>query len=432
MLNCLIIGSGVSGLATALALQRAGHSPVVFEAYGGPSDGVGGFLTLAVNGFDALDALGLKQAAAELGFSTPRMSMYLGSTGRHLIDFEFGGILPDGTTARTLTRSELYGLLRTEAMRRGIRIEYGKRLTSAAETADGVTALFDDGTSVGGDLLVGADGLRSVVRALIDPHAPEPRSIPLLNTGGIVPAGTLPAGTADTGAGLMKMIFGKRCFYCYMEDPDGRIWWFANPLQRASEDPSSLAPKELKDWLAGLVSADRTPMAAIIEATPDIIRPYSTFDFPTIPRWHSGRMVLVGDAAHAASPSSGQGASMAAEDAVTLGRALQDSGADTLTAEAIEAALARYEDERRERAEAVVEWGRRNAAPKVRGQIKRVFEDLILKAVFRKLSRKAAEDFDWIYRHHIDWEPTDGEPTDRERPDRDRIAAPGSARPRER
>jgi 2-polyprenyl-6-methoxyphenol hydroxylase-like FAD-dependent oxidoreductase len=178
-------------------------------------------------------------------------------------------------------------------------------------------------------------------------------------------------------------------------------------------------------------------MAAIIRATPDIIRPYSTFDFPTIPRWHRGRMVLVGDAAHAASPSSGQGASMAAEDAVTLGRALHDTGAGTLTAGAIEAALARYEDERRERAEAVVEWGRRNAAPKVRGQVKRVFEDLILKAVFRSMSRKAAEDFEWIYRHHIDWEPTDWEPVDREPTageptDRDRIVRPGSAPPRER
>jgi 2-polyprenyl-6-methoxyphenol hydroxylase-like FAD-dependent oxidoreductase len=408
MLQCLVIGSGVSGLATALSLQKAGHAAVVFEAYGGPSDGVGGFLTLAVNGFDALNTLGLKQPAGELGFSTPRMSMYLGSTGRHLIDFEYGGALPDGTTARTLTRSELYGLLRTEATRRGIRIEYGKRLNTVTEAPDGVTAVFDDGTSAGGDVLIGADGLRSAVRTLIEPGSPAPRSIPLLNTGGIVPAGALPAGTADTVPGHMKMVFGKRCFYCYMQDPDGRIWWFANPLQRSREDPSQLGPEELKDWLTGLVAGDRTPMASIVSASPDIIRPYSTFDFPSIPRWHRGRMVLVGDAAHAASPSSGQGASMAIEDAVTLGRALQDIKANTTGVGVVEAALTRYEAERRERAEAVVDWGRRNAAPKVRGQFSRLFEDLVLRAVFRSLSRKAAEDFDWIYRHHIQWEAKDG------------------------
>lgn len=422
MLQCLVIGSGVSGLATALALHKAGHAAVVFEGYGAPSDGVGGFLTLAVNGFDALDTLGLKSAAAELGFSTPRMSMYLGSTGRHLIDFEYGGALPDGTTARTLTRSELYGLLRTAATRRGIRIEYGKRLSGVTETPDGVTAVFDDGTSTGGDLLIGADGLRSTVRPLIEPRSPAPRSIPLLNTGGIVPSGILPAGTVDAAPGQMKMIFGKRCFYCYMQDPGGRIWWFANPLQRASEDPAQLAPAELKNWLAGLVAGDRTPMASIVGATSEILRPYSTFDFPSIPRWHRGRMVLVGDAAHAASPSSGQGASMAIEDAVTLGRELRGISAQAPGADAIGAAFARYEAERRERAEAVVEWGRRSAAPKVRGQFRRIFEDLILKEVFRSLSKKAA-DFDWIYRHHIDWEARESAGQEQER-----IAGPGSAR----
>lgn len=76
---------------------------------------------------------------------------------------------------------------------------------------------------------------------------------------------------------------------------------------------------------------------------------------------------------------------------------------ETPTGGVIEAAFSRYEGERRERAEAVVEWGRRNAAPKIRGQFQRVFEYLILKSVFRSLSRKAAENFGWAYRHHIDW-----------------------------
>ena len=88
-------------------------------------------------------------------------------------------------------------------------------------------------------------------------------------------------------------------------------------------------------------------MAAIIAATPDIIKPYSTFDFPSLPSWHRGRMVLVGDAAHAASPSSGQGASMAIEDAVTLGRILRGATAGNDSGENITARFERYEAERR-------------------------------------------------------------------------------------
>ncbi|WP_332602567.1 FAD-dependent oxidoreductase [Arthrobacter sp. S2(2024)] len=399
MLNCLVIGSGISGLATAISLQKAGHHATVFEAYGGPSDGIGGFLTVAVNGLDALETLELKDAAANLGFSTPKMSMYLGSTGKHLIDFDYGGSLPDGTTARTMTRSELYRMFREAAGARGIRIEYGKRLATVKEAPDGVTAVFADGTSAHGDLVVGADGLHSAVRPLIDPSSPAPRNIPLLNTGGIVESGVIPAGLLDVEPGRMKMVFGKRCFYCYMQDPEGRIWWFANPLQRSSEDPAALDHRARKSWLTQLVAGDRTPMAEIITATDGIIRPYTTSDFPSIPSWHRGRLVLVGDAAHAASPSSGQGASMAIEDAIALGRSLRRTSPGD-----IPGALVRYEAERRNRAESVVEWGRRNAAPKIRGQFKRVFEDLVLKAVFRSLARKTADNFDWVYRHHIDWD----------------------------
>lgn len=399
MLNCLVIGSGIAGLASAISLQKAGHQATVFEAYNEPSDGVGGFLTVAVNGFDALETLGLKDAATDLGFSSPQMSMYLGSTGKHLIDFDYGGSLPDGTTARTMARSDLYAMFREAATDRGIRIEYGKRLVTVQEAPDGVTAVFADGTSAHGDLVIGADGLHSAVRPLIDPSSPAPRNIPLLNTGGIVKAGLLPPELLDVEPGLMKMVFGKRCFYCYMQDPEGRIWWFANPLQRSSEDPATLDHSARKSWLTQLVAGDRTPMAEIIAATDGILRPYTTSDFPSIPSWHRGGLVLVGDAAHAASPSSGQGASMAIEDAVALGRSLRG-----IATEDISRAMSRYEKERRSRAELVVEWGRRNAAPKIRGQFKRVFEDVVLRLVFRSLARKAADNFDWVYRHHIDWD----------------------------
>ncbi len=179
MLNCMVVGAGIAGLSSGIALHKAGHRPVIFEAYGAPSDGIGGFLTVAVNGFDALETLNLKAAAANLGFSTPLMSMYLGSNGRHLVDFDYGGSLPDGTTARTMTRSELYSLLREEAGRLGISIVYDKRLTTVEESRDGVRAVFHDGTTAHGDIVVGADGLHSRVRKLIDPTSPAPRTIPL-------------------------------------------------------------------------------------------------------------------------------------------------------------------------------------------------------------------------------------------------------------
>ncbi|MGF6832068.1 FAD-dependent urate hydroxylase [Paenarthrobacter sp. TE4293] len=399
MLNCLVVGAGIAGLASGIALHKAGHRPVIFEAYGAPSDGIGGFLTVAVNGFDALGTLGLRAPAVRLGFSTPLMSMYLGSNGKHLIDFDYGGSLPDGTTARTMTRSDLYSMLREEAGRRGIPVAYGKQLTTVEERPDGVRAVFQDRTTAEGDLVVGADGLHSRVRPLIDPASPAPRNIPLLNTGGIVKAGVLSPGLLDVETRRMKMVFGKRCFYCYMQDPDGRVWWFANPLQRSSEDPATLDSGARKAWLLRLVAGDRTPMAAIINATEDIIRPYTTSDFPSIPRWHRDRLVLVGDAAHAASPSSGQGASMAIEDAVALGRSVRD-----LRPGSLPEALERYEHERRARAELIVEWGRRNAAPKIRGQFKRVFEDLVLPAVFRGMARRSPDNFDWVYRHHIEWD----------------------------
>ncbi|MGR0159916.1 FAD-dependent oxidoreductase [Paenarthrobacter nitroguajacolicus] len=399
MLNCVVIGAGIAGLSSGIALHKAGHRPIIYEAHGAPSDGIGGFLTVAVNGFDALETLGLKGPARHLGFSTPLMSMYLGSNGRHLADFDYGGSLPDGTTARTMTRSELYAMLRDEAGQRGIGIVYDKRLTAVEESHDAVTAVFHDGTTARGDLVVGADGLNSRVRTLIDPTSPPPRNIPLLNTCGIVPAGALPPGLMDVETGRMKMVFGKRCFYCYMQDPDGSTWWFANPLEHSSEDPATLDPGARKAWLTKLVAGDRTVMADIVTATEDIIRPYTTSDFPSIPRWQRGRLVVVGDAAHAASPSSGQGASMAIEDAVTLGRSLQG-----LEPDSIPEALARYENERRTRAESVVEWGRRNAAPKIRGQFKRIFADLVLPVVFRGIARKSEDNFDWVYRHHIEWD----------------------------
>ncbi|MBE1499864.1 2-polyprenyl-6-methoxyphenol hydroxylase-like FAD-dependent oxidoreductase [Amycolatopsis lexingtonensis] len=391
MTKALIIGGGIAGTITAIALHEAGHEPVLFEAYDRGAEGVGAFLTLAVNGLDALLPLGLKDVVRRTGFDSPRMSIGLGD-GTRLTDFPLGGALPDGTVSQTVLRSELYVALRDEAARRGILAEYGKRLIGASQTDTHVRADFSDGSHTDGELLIGADGLRSRVRTIIDPDAPPPRYVPLLNTGGIAEGLTLP-----DEPGVLNMVFGKRVFFCHVVSPDGRVWWFANPARKTEPTASELAAlarDKLRKELLDLVSRDRTPATGIIRATREVYPAWPTYDFPSVPVWHRGRMVIIGDAAHATSPAAGQGASMAIEDAVTLAKCLRD-------VPEVPRALATYEGLRRERVEAVVAAGKRNGEQKVIGPVGRVVRDFFIKRVFSKPFDEDPNAFMW--EHRIDW-----------------------------
>ncbi len=390
MAKALIAGGGIAGTITAIALHETGHEPVIHEAYDRTAEGVGAFLTLAVNGLDALGPLGLKGLVKGLGFDTPRIKMQLGD-GRELADLALGGQLEDGTVSQTVLRSELYIGLRDEAVRRGIEIRYGKRLADARETGDGVLATFEDGSSAEGDLLIGADGLRSRVRTIIDPKAPSPRYVPLLNTGGLAEGLHL-----DDEPGVMHMTFGKRLFFAHVVHPDGGVWWFANVPRKREPSPADLTVTTTwrEDLIRGL-AVDRTPAVEIVRATREIYRPWATYDFPSVPTWRTDRMVIIGDAAHATSPAAGQGAAMAIEDAVTLARCLRD-------VPSIPKALAVYEGLRRERVEAVVERGKRNGDDKAAGPVGRVIRDFFLTRAFKNLPKEDPNAFMW--RHRIDWD----------------------------
>jgi 2-polyprenyl-6-methoxyphenol hydroxylase-like FAD-dependent oxidoreductase len=347
---------------------------------------------VATNGLDALAAIGADGPVLAAGFPTPA-NVLVSTTGRRLGTVSNGGVLPDGTVSHTIKRARLYRGLHDEATARGIRVEHGRRLVGAEPApGGGVTASFADGGTATGDLLVGADGVHSVTRRLLDPAAPEGRYVGLVNFGGYTPG-------AGHGVepGAWHMIFGRRAFVGYVADPAGGTVWFAN-VPRPAVTPAERAATSADQWRRGLVelfSGDAGPAARLIEAGELELAADNTHDLQTVPTWHRGPMVIVGDAAHAPSPTSGQGASMAAEDGVVLAQCLRDLPS-------VPEALAAYEHRRRARVERIVAQGARTSSAKTPGRIGRVVRDLALPLVFKLLvtDRSTA----WIYGHHIDWD----------------------------
>jgi 2-polyprenyl-6-methoxyphenol hydroxylase-like FAD-dependent oxidoreductase len=391
-MKALIAGGGVAGPVTAMALQRAGIEAVVYEAHV-PGDGeAGSYLTVATNGLDALRAVGADGPVLAAGFPTPT-NLLLSGRGRRLGTVSNGGTLPDGTVSHTVKRARLYRALDDEAAARGIRTEYGRRLVGAETPAGGgVEATFEDGGRERGDLLVGADGVHSATRRLLDPAAPAGRYVGLVNFGGYTPdsAGAIEPDT-------WHMIFGRRAFFGYVADPAGGTVWFANVPRPAvaPRERAATSPEEWRRQLVELFAGDHGPAADLVAAGTLELAGDSTHDLPSVPTWHRGPMVIVGDAAHAPSPTSGQGASLAAEDGVVLAQCLRDLPT-------VPEALAAYEGRRRARVERIVAQAARTGSAKTPGPVGRVLRDLTLPLVFRFLVTDKSTA--WIYRHHIDWD----------------------------
>jgi 2-polyprenyl-6-methoxyphenol hydroxylase-like FAD-dependent oxidoreductase len=389
--NAIVVGGGIAGTVAALALHRTGLTPRIHEAYPADADQRGAFLTVAVNGLTALRALDLDPTELlAAGYPTPTMTLGNGA-GRRLGVLPLGGPQPDGTTTTTIRRADLYAALRAAAVRRGIPIAYDKRLTEVTRDTDGVTATFADGSTAHGDLLVGADGLRSRTRRILNPGGPEARYLGLLNAGGFTTAPI--EADLDRTPGVLHMAFGRHAFLGWSVAPDGSVWWFANPPRKRPVEPGEFTEASWRAYLLGLFEADAIPAAAMIRATDEVLGPWNTYDLPRVPVWQDGRVVLVGDAAHAVSPTSGQGASMAIEDAVTLGNCL---GA---TAD-VPRALADYEAARRRRVEKVVAYGRRSGSSKTAGPVGAAVRDAMTPLVLRMLYRKGNPQA-WILDHRV-------------------------------
>ncbi|MET7729427.1 FAD-dependent oxidoreductase [Streptomyces mirabilis] len=387
--TALVIGGGIAGPVAAMALRQAGIEAAVHEAYDHTADGAGGGMTIAPNGQNALDAIGAGDLVRAIG--TPVTAMGLRSwTGKHLARFAPPSRLP---SSQFVWRADLYRAIYDEAERRSVPIHHGKRLTGTTGTDSGVTAHFADGTQASADILIGADGIRSTVRSLIDPAAPQPNYAGLVCFGARMDRSGMPS--TD---GVMYMCFGKRAFFGYQVFDDSSAVWFVNLPHRAPMTVAEAQAIGAEEWMRTLRTAfadDRTPALEMISRT-DVGQLLITGPMENMPRvanWTHGRMTLIGDAAHAASSSSGQGASIAAESAVELARCLRDLPYDQ--------AFAAYEQLRRPRVERIIKLGARTNSNKTAGPVGRALRDLVMPTTMKLIN---PEKMAWQFDHHIDWD----------------------------
>lgn len=385
--NAIVVGGGIAGPVGAMALQQAGIEASVYEAYDTTAAGVGGALSIAPNGLAALSVIGADDAVRKIG--RPLTSMVLQSwNGKVLADLRY-----TDRPMQTVWREELYRALYDEAVGRGIRFEHGKRLVDAQDAPDEVIAHFSDGTHARADVLIGADGIRSKVRTLIDPHAPKPRYTGLLNFGAVIAEPGLPSTN-----GAMHMIFGKRAFFAYQVFEDGSCMWFVNLPHHEPMSAAQARAIGADVWMNALRDAfadDRCRPFELIDRTPysDLVIIGGADDLPTVPTWHRGRIVLIGDAAHATSPSSGQGASLAIESAVQLARCLRELP--------YRDAFPAYENLRRDRVERIIAAGARTSSAKAAGPVARIIRDSIMPIAMKLMAKSGVFTKQFDYR--IDW-----------------------------
>jgi 2-polyprenyl-6-methoxyphenol hydroxylase-like FAD-dependent oxidoreductase len=379
----LIIGCGVAGPVLAMFLKRAGIEAVIYEGRPSARDDAGAFLGLAPNARDVLQTLGIREQIEALGMPSPRIA-FLNHKGKQL------GINPQPVV--TLKRGKLSQGLREAAVADGVRIEWNKRLMSLEQTDDKVVAHFEDGSTAEGDFLVGCDGTLSNVRTAILPDSPPPHYTHIIGSG----AYTRVPGLKSTN-GTMYMSFCLNSFFGYQVDDNDEVWWFDNYYQKREPEPGEIesTPDDvLKQRLIELHSPDHEPIEKIIASTEMPIIRWSVVEMPPLSTWYKGRVVLVGDAAHAMGPHSGQGGSMAMEDSLVLAKCLRDI-------DDIGTAFATYQEIRKERVEYVVDVTRRTGDRKEPpGWFGRLTRDLILPIFLKKGVNAAAG----IHDHHIPWD----------------------------
>jgi 2-polyprenyl-6-methoxyphenol hydroxylase-like FAD-dependent oxidoreductase len=334
----LVVGGGTSGMALAICLRQAGIAADIVEinsAWGTYGAGI----SLTGPALRALNRLGVLERVAREGFCSD-ISRFCNASGKPLFATPAARSLgPDIPNSGAILRPVLHAILSDATLACGTNVRLGLTVNDLRSGARGVDVTFSDGTRVNYDLVVGADGIGSPVRTMIFPDAPTPTFTgqgcwradaprppeidgPHLFLGGPVKAGVNPVSQSEMYMFVLQHV------------PD-------NPRMRDTD---------LHEPLAALLAGFDGPIGAVRDGLGPgsrvVYRPLEKLLLA--PPWYAGRIVLIGDAAHATTPHLASGAGIGLEDAIVLAELLIESTS-------VEQALPRFMTRRFERCRLVVE-----------------------------------------------------------------------------
>ncbi|MFE2527294.1 FAD-dependent monooxygenase [Streptomyces sp. NPDC059382] len=378
--TAVVVGGGIGGLAAAIGLRRIGWEVTVVEREPTLED-AGAGISLAANGLRALDELGVGEAVRNAsrgqysgGTRTPRGGWLTRMDGLALEKAV-------GTPIMGIPRSTLHRLLRDSLPVEALLI--GSEADSIEQVDPGTVRVGCGDTVLDADLVVGADGIGSKVRSHLHPVHPGP----------VYSGSTVLRAVTEKAVDLrtdFELTWGHGAEFGHIAFQDGRAEWHAVldlPAGTRFADPLAELRRRFQTW--------HSPIPALLDATrPAAVLHHDVNELRTpLASYTVGRTTLLGDAAHAMTPNLGQGACQALEDAVTLAAVLA-------TESTVEAALARYDAERRPRSQAVARAARQ--AGRMGRQLSHPLAVALRNTAMRLTPSRAATRM--ILRHHT-WVP---------------------------
>jgi 2-polyprenyl-6-methoxyphenol hydroxylase-like FAD-dependent oxidoreductase len=366
----LIVGGGIAGLTLASALhQRAFRPELVERSPSWDEIAVGAGIGVQANGLRILRALGMDKTVVAAGWINRRWC-FCDQQGELLCETDLEALWGDARPFVAIERTKLHQVLIASAA--AVPQRLGISVTSLTQDGRGVSVAFSDGSSADYDLVVGADGIASTVRGMTLSTA-APADLGAMNWRGI-------ASIRPRGLTTLRFALGDACFFGLSPVSEGRTYGFGYVMQPRLRDPVKGRLERLRARFAEFDGLVREYLGALER---DEQVHCSAMEWVEVDEWYAGRVVLIGDAAHASSPLMGQGGCMAMEDAYVLAEELR-SAAST------ESALAAYVARRRPR----VKWVQQQSMatsdalrmpPAVRNPVLRERGDQMTQSRFRPL-----------------------------------------------